>query len=105
MEITDQMLDEIIERLEARWSDQGMCQSCGWHELLYLHLRDAGIGRWNLQDALENNEGVLKLPCQNQDAGEDRFSHRGVRIFIGPEEKKAPREIGEKPECVKWEKK
>lgn len=74
-------IDQAIKRLEERWSDQGDCGSCGWHGGLNS---DYSIDDWELEWALENNEGYLELPCVSHN--ENNHNHRGVKIFIGEEE-------------------
>lgn len=62
--------------LEQRWNAEGACGSCGWHAALYEHDVDDAM----LAEALDNDDGVLRMPCQSDDG--DAYSHRGVRIRV-----------------------
>lgn len=64
--------------LEDKWDDEGECGSCGWHACLYEH----GVEDWDIAQALDQGKGTLELTCVSKDA-DDRYSHRGVKIFIG----------------------
>ena len=78
--------DEIIRRaamiklgreeLESKWSDEGCCNSCGWHAALYEH----GVEDWEIIEAVQG-DGVLKLGCASKD-DEDTDTHRGVKVRL-----------------------
>ena len=75
-------IDEARAILEAKWSAEGDCKSCGWHACLYEHwVTDAQI-----ENALINNNGILELGCRSKD-DDDRSVHRGIRIDIAGKER------------------
>lgn len=73
-------IDAARKRLEELWDSHGTCDSCGWHAALYEH----NVSDADILEALTTDKGILHLSCKNKD-DEDRYSHRGVKIFIGTE--------------------
>lgn len=76
------MQEQVLQakkRLEEKWDNEGDCGSCGWHACLYEH----HVEDWEIALALDQNKGLLELTCVSKDDPDDRYSHRGVRIFIG----------------------
>jgi len=70
-------IEKAKEVLEAKWSDQGACGSCGWHSSLFeCYIDDSDI-EW----AVDENNGVIELGCCRKDGEGD--NHRGTKIFIG----------------------
>ena len=70
-------IDAACRRLENKWDAEGDCKSCGWHACLYEHM----IKDSEISEALDNNNGVLELSCQNYEYG-DPVGHRGIEIDI-----------------------
>ena len=66
---------DIQEIIKREWEKQGMCQSCGYHGLLYEY--------GDISD-IEINEEMnrIELPCLSGESG-----HRGVRIYITLDER------------------
>ena len=63
---------EAKKIIEERWSDSGMCQSCGWHGCLYEH---------NLSDMeIIEEKKLIILKCISKDADKP-WKHKGVYIY------------------------
>jgi hypothetical protein len=76
---TQEQIDAAYKCLDERWGASGECRSCGWHAALYEY----GVAWQDIEDALENHDGVLRLPCLNHEDG-DPIGHRGVRVDLKP---------------------
>lgn len=83
---TTQEIAAARKRLEENWNDGGSCDSCGWHACLYEH----EVSNKDIEYALDKCAGVIRLSCLSQDS-DDSGSHRGIRIFIGPNDGVEPR--------------
>lgn len=77
MTITQEEIDAARQILADKWSDEGECQSCGWHAALYEH----DVEDWEIVYALQENNGLLELCCISRDY-ENTHDHRGVKIKI-----------------------
>lgn len=71
-------IERYREKLEKLWDDKGYCRSCGWHACLYEH----NVEDWEIQDAIEKNDGILELSCVSKNAF-DPSSHRVIKIYLG----------------------
>lgn len=76
---SEMKIEQAKKRLKELWDSQGDCRSCGWHGALYEH----DVTDYDIQDALENNKGILELECVSKNDEEGRSSHRGISIYIG----------------------
>lgn len=66
-----------LKVIEGNWDSIGACGSCGWHAAFHEHCLDESY----IEDALKD-KGDMELLCQNDDVGDDRISHRGVRFNL-----------------------
>jgi hypothetical protein len=73
---TVEQISEARKLLESRWDAQGACRSCGYHAALYEH----DVLDEQIEDAIDNENGVLELGCFSDDSD----GHRGVRVDLKP---------------------
>lgn len=76
---TQEQINDARELLKQKWDSEGQCGSCGWHAALYEH----DVEDYEIAEALDG-DGEIHLTCQNDDVGEERFNHRGVKIVLRP---------------------
>jgi hypothetical protein len=63
---------KIIQYIKKEWEKQGMCSSCGWHDLLQKYDLDSDFPDWEIE------ESWIWLPCHNSISD----GCRGVKIYF-----------------------